>query len=381
MKLNITMKALAIVAALLANIGIVKAQDVESLPDFRYVVRPVPGVYFDPSQSGTGLTIDTIPANGQTIAFATYYHYDPNGAPTWLNKIAPIVPATTAQYTVDGIPATVRGPWIAAAAGQCFDCAYAANTVSYPPYGERVMNVIDGRWLQLPASGNAATRNMQLGKTAQPSAAMSLALLESGAVWQSRNRYYYPQGVENLKLSGLVRFARRHPSKKWTFLAPLAVSQLPDGQGGFLPATQPAWLDVPGLNSIETQYQIEQVLVSAAVGFPSALGVSYDPTFQELANSASTSTFVIQTQTGAIHGIGHSIGGASFNRDNAVPIRASYVTWAGTTDEGQPRLIIRVWDRRINTWFEEIELTRVSDDYRKLVLPNYVPNANPRPLF
>ncbi len=394
------MKTLVVVGALMAGLSRTAVaqsnapvgwtpQEVASLslPDFRYVVRPVPGVYFDPSQSGTGLTVDTLPVSGQTTVFATYYHYDADGAATWLNMIAPVTPASTAEYTVDGVPATVRSRWIASTGGQCFDCAYSGYAASYPPYGDRTLNVMDGRLLQMPASGNAPVRNMQLGKTAQPAADMSLALLESGAVWQSRSRNYSSQGVENAfdsaprGLGGLVRFARRDPSKKWTYVAPYTASEVQDGQGGFVPATAPAWLDVPNINTIATQYQIEVLKVGADVGFGHLGGVTYDPPYQELANGAGTSTFVIHPQTGAIHGITHGTVGVSFSRDNASPRNASYLTWAGTTDEGQPRLIIRTWSRLINAWYEEIELTRVSDDYRKLVLPNYVPNANPRPLF
>ena len=156
----------------------------EPLEQFVYPVLPHPGVYYDPTQSGTGLTVDRVAVGADTFVFSTYYHYDAAGAPTWMNLATTLHQATLAEYTANGgLAAWVQSEWLRASGGQCFDCAYTVNSLTTPPYGPRTLELIGGRHLRLPASGNAANRDMRLAKALPASGSPSQRLLEKGAVW------------------------------------------------------------------------------------------------------------------------------------------------------------------------------------------------------
>lgn len=180
---------LALLAALLP-LGQARAQlsGLAPLEQFTYPILPTPGVYYDPSQSGTGLTVDRVTVNGQVFLFATYYHYGATGEPTWLNLAAYVTQASMADYTTNGLTAEVRSEWLRTTGGQCFDCAFTAPVVSTPPYGPRALTVIGGRHLLMAASGNAADRNMRLAKALPGTGTPSQALLEKSAVWAVKYR-------------------------------------------------------------------------------------------------------------------------------------------------------------------------------------------------
>lgn len=359
-----------------------------TLPSLTFGVSPVPGVYFDPAQSGTGFTSDTVVANGVPTFFATYYHYTANGDPTWMNILGPIVQSSLTSYAADGVPAKVTGPFQRVTGGQCFDCAYVAPANVATPHGNRSLDIVDGRWIRMPASGNAAERNMHLARVFTSQAALNSALLESGAVWQCKQRHYW-QGVENgsasgtdKSLCGWLRFERRAPNMNWRYVAPVTTTWIQDGQGGHLASTQPAWLAVNDLNSIAVQYQLEAVLFNETTigswGNPYSGGLKIE---QAGATNAGATTIIVNPANGNIHAVSHCIGctsGPSFNRDNAGVTEVGQFVWAGVDGNGQERLIVRMWSRYLNAFVGEIELTRVPEALRKQLLPNYVPSAEPR---
>lgn len=364
------------------------------IPNFTFGVIPVAGVYYDSTQSGTGLTSDTVRTGESTIFFATYYHYETGGDPTWMNFVGPIVQNSMDGYALSGVPASVSAQFQRATGGQCFDCPYLGLPAVATPVEQRTFNIVDGRWIQMPASGNAATRNMHLARVFTTTAQINTALLETGTVWQCRQRHYW-QGVENgsssgtpKELCGWVRFERRDPSRNWDYVNPVSTTWIQDGQGGHLPSTQPDWLTVPSLNNIATQYQLEAVYTDDNFGAPEGVGsygnagrAGFDVELNGQPESNSTGTIVVNPNTGNIHAITHCVGctsGSSFNRDNAGITKIGQFVWAGVDAEGQERLILRMWSRYLNGWVGEIELTRVPEGLRKQVLPNYVPSANPR---
>lgn len=362
------------------------------LPNFTFGVVPVAGVYYDPTQSGTGLTADTVKAGADTFFFATYYHYSALGDPTWMNFVGPIVQSSLTGYAENGVLATVSAQFQRPTGGQCFDCAYNGLPAVATPIEARSFNIMDGRWVQMPATGNAAIRDMHLARAYTSNAALNQALLESGTVWQCKQRHYW-FGVENgfssgtkKDLCGWMRFERREASRNWRYVNPVSSTWIQDGQGGHLPSTQPEWLTVTDLNNIATQYQLEAVMtdegsVSVVGSYVNMRAAGLSAEKNGLPENGITSTIVVNPQTGALQGIQHCVGctsGASFNRDNAGITDIGQFVWAGVDSEGQERLILRMWSRYLNAWCGEIELTRVPEGLRKQVLPNYVPSADPR---
>ena len=336
------------------------------LPDFQYQVKPAGGVFYDPPQAGTGLTLDVFKVSGADYGFVTYYHYQADGRPTWTNLIAPIQQANVTSYTGDGVPAKIVGRWAETNGGQCFDCAYTAfPPVTYPPYGERTLMVRSGFQVDMPASGSAALREMRLGRVIGDGQPMK-AVLESGDVWQVKERYR-ADGVVGERNAGWVRFAKRTADKKWFYVAAPSTTCVDDGAGSPMPSTMPTWMNHShtALNAIEQQYEARCVYSSSAAG-PC-------PGFVETASS-SRATFITDPSTQRVFLKEHCIGcttGASFSRDNAAVLQSSEVLASGAD-----RLVIRSYDAQLNGWIKEYELVRVPLEVVRLLVPNYTPSAN-----
>ncbi len=94
-------------------------------------IQPYAGMYYDPNQSGSGLSVDIGPGGMLFLQFATY---DANG-----NQVNYIVqpifqPSSETQLDASGIIGTATAsPFYQALNGQCPGCAFRASTVSATP--------------------------------------------------------------------------------------------------------------------------------------------------------------------------------------------------------------------------------------------------------
>lgn len=377
--------ALVLILTLLALSGRdVRAQTtiIYPLEQFAYPVLPTVGVYYDPSQSGTGLTVDRLAVNGQTFLFATYYHYAANGEPTWLNLAAYVTQASMAGYSLDGVAAEVRSEWLRTTGGQCFDCAFTAPVVSTPPYGPRSLTLVGGRHLRMAASGNAADRNMRLAKALPTTGTPAQALLEKGAVWAVKWRFGQSQaGDYDAGGSGWVYFAKRPTAEKVRF------------QGNTLGLQEPAFLRLADRNAPD-QYELRlaletfQTLPTEALktlyGRGSGGGVLADRT---TAYDRDAFTFLIDPATDRIRMLGRCVpinGGETpqcptgIDRTRAIVASVSDVIDAGPNDAGQERIVIRLWNMFKGDgtafWEQEFELTRVPDVYARAIVPTLPAN-------
>lgn len=340
------------------------------LPDFKYSVKPAAGVFYDPSQPGTGLTLDVFQVNGADYAFVTYYHYQADGRPTWMNLVAPVQQTPSfAQYALDGIPATITGRWAETNGGQCFDCAYTGfPPVNYPPHGDRVLNVRSGNQIDLPASGQAALREMRLGRALGDGQTMK-ALVESGDIWRVIQRRRNPDGVVE-EASGWIRFKKRDPAKKWRYVPAQATSCVDDGSGNPAPSQVPAWMNhsAATLNAIDQQYEakcMSSTLPSTVGGCPSLIETSDELSFRTFFIDPATQRFFLKE-----HCIGCTTG-SSFYRDNAAVTQTAEVV-----PSGADRLVIRGFSATSNIWVYEYELTRVPREIVSAFLPGYVFTAD-----
>jgi hypothetical protein len=337
-----------------------------SLPSFQYQVKPAGGVFYDPPQAGTGLTMDVFKVGGADYGFVTYYHYQADGRPTWMNLIAPIQQSSVSEYTLDGVPAKIVGRWAETNGGQCFDCAYTGfPPVNYPPHGERALTVRSGYQVDMPASGAAALREMRLGRALGDGQPMK-GLLESGDVWQVKERYR-ADGVVGERNAGWIRFAKRTADKKWQYVAAPATTCVDNGSGVALPSQTPSWMNhsASTLNAIEQQYEARCVFSSSAAGSCAE--------FVETASSSRGTIFIDPSNQRAFlkqHCIGCTTG-PSFFRDNAAVVQSAEVVTSGAD-----RLVIRSFDAQLNVWLKEYELVRVPLEVVKLLVPNYTPSAN-----
>lgn len=331
------------------------------LTDFVYPIRPQPGAYYDQTQSGTGLTVDSVGlANGGEFVFSTYYHYGADGTPEWMNFGAPLVQQSMADYTASGVPAVIRGQWNYSQAGQCFDCAFTPNVVSTPPYGQRTFNVIGGRDIQMPASGNAAVRNMRLAKALKPGNVMSRALLESGAVWSVMKRST-SNGVVSVRKGGWIGFKKRTGT---------AAGERSVFSGFETPI--PAFLDVANKNALD---QYEAVCVR---GLTSDEGVGFCDTSSLLDRltdgfDSQSVTFLVDPSNDRIRVYERCVTpatGACPPTQPSVITRAGDVIDAGLNADGQPRLVIRLYAGASGGWFYEYELTRVGSELINWLYPN-----------
>lgn len=356
---------LKLVLALCALTGAVQAQN---LTTFKIPVVPQPGVYYDPTYSGTGLTVDTIPlGDGSQFVFATYYHYTPNGVPTWMNFGVPVTQNSMAEYTATGVPAVLRSQWTLASGGQCFDCAYTPVSVSTPALGERVMNVIGARHIQLPASGNAATRNMRLSKALLAGGAMSRGVLEGGAIWAVKKRYFF-NGIENNMQAGWIRFKKRvGPKSVFTGFDPAGLVPVPD------------FLKVAAMNDVD-QYEVQCVRGGPATSGTDGVGSCSTSELEDTAPDGFDSnsvTFLIDPTNDRIRLYVRCSTRSNSTCPSSSP---SYITHVGDVIEAAPtagggqRLVIRRLVPASGGWHTEYELTRVSDDLLSWLYPNGVPN-------
>lgn len=368
---------LSLALAAIAPTAQAQLSGLQPLEQFAYPVLPTPGVFYDPAQSGTGLTVDRVVAGGNTFIFSTYYHYGANGEPTWLNLAAPVTQATIAQYTADGRAAWVQSEWLRAAGGQCFDCAFTAPTVTTPPYGVRQLELIGGRYLRLPASGNAANRNMQLAKALVPDRTPSQRLLEKGSVWAVKHRYGISQAGDGEGGSGgWVYFVKRPTAEKVRF------------EGNTLGLQEPAFLRLADRNAPD-QYEARKAiqgyttLPTAALqtyyGKGNGAGIIAD---WSTAWDRDEYTFLIDPATDRIRMLGRCVpsnGGETpacptgIDRTRAIVTSVSDVIDAGPNEAGQERIVIRVWNMFKGDgsafWESEYELTRVPDEVARALVP------------
>lgn len=358
------MKKMKLMAWLLTTVCSTTVHAQSVLNDFGFAIRPQAGVYYDATQSGTGLTVDVIPLSPTSdLFFGTYYHYTPDGSATWMNFQTTVVQTPRADYQTTGVAALVRGSWLRAQGGQCFDCAHHPITNDLPPLGERTYEIVGSRHLRMPASGNAAVRNMKLVKAVTQGINFSKALLENGAVYSVKVRTV-TLGVVAVTPAGWLRF-RQRPTTDLTTLftsapSPNAVLTLPD----YLRLADP---------NIVQQYEGTCLRSGGTVG--TCLHNIYDgggggdP-------AVNKGTFVIDPSTDRIRYIERCLSGSSAPcpQHMATYIQAiGDVLEAGPDAQGMERLVIRVLHSEIGGYVREYELTRVGAAHLAEVFPNGVP--------
>jgi len=341
------------------------------LPNFAYGVRPKPGVYQDLGQLGTGRgwTIDSAQIGAADIFFGAFYHYLPNGQPTWLVLQSTITQASPSEYKADGVPAYVRGTMYNGVNGPCIDCPLTQNTVVTAPIGERTLNIIGGRKLQFLQLNGQAPMNPQLVRDAQPGSA-SQRLVDSGAVWALSMRHSILGQVET-RSAGWVRFGKRDPIRYWTYIGYTGTS-IHDGIGGFLPSTMPAWLDIASKNGLP-QYE----LVCATQDMPQlglCIGVGGAEPFGR--SDSDLDTWIIDPTTDRLHHFAHTTQGVSFLRDNAVVQRAAVLIDAGPDADGNDRFVYRNYSRNVDGFDIELQFTKVPLPLVQAIIPGYVPTSN-----
>jgi len=347
----------------------------EPLEAFVYPVLPHPGVYYDPTQSGTGLTVDRVAVGADTFVFATYYHYDAAGAPTWMNLAAAVHQATMAEYSANGgLAAWVQSEWVRASGGQCFDCAYTVNSVTTPPYGPRTLELIGGRHLRLPASGNAANRNMRLAKALPASGSPSQRLLEKGAVWAVKRRWGRTSPGDGDEGAAAWVYLRKRPTTEKVHFLDNAYSN-----------AEPAFLQLTDRNSPD---QYEFVKAVEWINLPSqALIDLYGKGYSNIEDWPENPlrdayTVVIDPATDRIRMIARCVptnGGVTpacpygASRTQATVTEMADVIDAGPNERGEERIVIRSWFLAKATgeayWSDEYELTRVPDAYARAIVP------------
>ncbi|HEY6892548.1 MAG TPA: hypothetical protein VI258_00155 [Rhodanobacteraceae bacterium] len=93
-------------------------------------IRPYTGTYYDPQQSGSGLTVDVGPGGMLFLIFETY-----DEAGHQVNLIAqPLyVPSSESVLQSSSVIGTASGSFYQAANGQCPGCAYRAPTLTPTP--------------------------------------------------------------------------------------------------------------------------------------------------------------------------------------------------------------------------------------------------------
>lgn len=352
----------------------VQAQFNSPLEKFDVPVYPKSGVYFDPTQGGTGLTVERLPIGAQTFVFTTYYHYEANGEPTWMNFGDFLAQNSFADYGATGLPATIRSQWNYSTGGACFDCPFSTINTTYPPYGERVLNVRNGELLQMPATGNAPIRNMRLGSKIPANGSSALTLLTNGAVWSvTRVRFGTPDaGDSEYTLNGWLIIKPRPTAEKLTFT---------NNSRGIV---EPAWLQVADKNT-PSQFEFHKVFNSTAnlsTDLRALLGTNlFSYAEYPEAPDADVGTLIADAQTDQIRmyrrcSVPNQTTECPFGsiRSNVTINAIADVQDAGKTSEGDDRLVIRVYnfDRVASPpmWLSEYELTRVPDLIARTLAPN-----------
>lgn len=94
-----------------------------SCEDPLYTPWPETGSWYNPQQSGTGLTVEI--QNGRLLAY--YFGYNAEGEPEWLLLTGPLQPGETpgVQWQLEAAPLRVSG-------GNCLGCTYVPPTAFEP---------------------------------------------------------------------------------------------------------------------------------------------------------------------------------------------------------------------------------------------------------
>lgn len=94
-------------------------------------IQPYTGIYYDPNQSGSGLSVDIGPGGKMFLEFATY---DANGNQVNYFAVPTYVPSSEAELDATGTIGTVAStPFFQTLNGQCPGCAYRAQTETATP--------------------------------------------------------------------------------------------------------------------------------------------------------------------------------------------------------------------------------------------------------
>lgn len=375
MKNEGTMKRLTMCGAVALAMAAMGGEAVADVPltQFAYQVRPTPGVYYDPTQSGTGLTIDTVRVGNQDFVFSTYYHYAASGDPTWMNFGAYAVQSTIADYTATGLPAYIRSQFNRSTGGQCFDCAFTSPTTTTPTLGTRDLKILSSKHLLMPASGNAADRNMRLAKAIPPSGTQIQALLDSGSVWSIKWRRASSGGDIEDATAGWIYFQKRPDNQKLTFGANVLNQQ------------EPEWLRVTDKNA-SVQYEIVPALsptqvqalplsLQDAIGFivPPLLGQENTVQYED-----DLGTIIIDPVTSKARHYLRCTSNVSWCvnwnlRTNVTIQYVSDIIEAGPDAQGADRMLLRQWSHPTNGvgpgWTQEYEFTRIPNALARAVAP------------
>jgi len=221
-----------------------------ALPDFQWPIEPTTGMYFDETQSGTGLGVDLIPLNGETFFFGAFYHYDPSGAPTWLTFQTFLGQTPLADYRQSGVVASVSGPWIVSNGGQCFECAHHDPSTVATPF-QRTINVVGARHLQMPASGNAQAIELKRTDAVVTSGhLLGKATLEGATVYAVTSRWMANVGPR-IHHEGWVKFRLRPANEVHNLFSGFTA------EPGAIPnaIAPPAWMVVAGDPNAAPQYE------------------------------------------------------------------------------------------------------------------------------
>lgn len=355
--------------------GVALASFAPALPDYLWPITPTTGMYFDETQAGTGLGVDLIPVNGQTFFFGAFYHYDPNGAPTWFTFQSFLEQRSMAAYRQDGIPAAVSGPWIASSGGQCFDCAYSApNTVATP--FARTINVVGARHLRMPASGNAPDLNLQRTDAVVVSGhLLGQAVLDSGTVFKVTARYrsLISNGPPQLFNNGWVRFRLRPASEVHNLFTGFTAE--PGATPNLVPP--PQWMVLAGDPNTLPQHEAECVHEVNIQGGPIGLcDALFGMTARPFDDRNNTWTFFRDPISDRLRAYRRCIGLQTIcNVGRATHINgvADVIEATPTRPGLPPRLIARVLDLEGGVLNQKLEFSPVSPEELAAVFPNGVP--------
>ncbi|MGD9585011.1 MAG: hypothetical protein AB7V26_15265, partial [Lysobacterales bacterium] len=344
--------------------GVALASFAPALPDYLWPITPTTGMYFDETQAGTGLGVDLIPVNGQTFFFGAFYHYDPNGAPTWFTFQSFLEQRSMAAYRQDGIPAAVSGPWIASSGGQCFDCAYSApNTVATP--FARTINVVGARHLRMPASGNAPDLNLQRTDAVVVSGhLLGQAVLDSGTVFKVTARYrsLISNGPPQLFNNGWVRFRLRPASEVHNLFTGFTAE--PGATPNLVPP--PQWMVLAGDPNTLPQHEAECVHEVNIQGGPIGLcDALFGMTARPFDDRNNTWTFFRDPISDRLRAYRRCIGLQTIcNVGRATHINgvADVIEATPTRPGLPPRLIARVLDLEGGVLNQKLEFSPVSPE-------------------
>jgi len=357
---------------------VLTASPVRKLPDFVFPVLPSNGMYFDPAQSGTGLGVEVFPVNGRMFFFGAFYHYDPNGVPTWLTFQSFVEQAPMGEYEQTGVPARIGGPWIVSTGGPCFDCAYHAPTTTATAF-ERTIQVVGGRRLRMPASGNATAIKLQrTDDVINEGQGTSRILLDSATLWSVTGREARFDGVVS-RPNGWLRFRQRPAGE-----AKLVFNGAGSVGGGTIINAIPAPLAVATtVINAATHYEAECVRFS---NFPCVWFSESTVPVAPSEPSRNEATFLVDPGVAPGDQKLRMVARCTSSNPGPCPTTGGFpslLTGMGDVIEtapdaaGNARLLIRYFaltnEAGYGGWTGEYELTRVSPAHVAEVFPNGVP--------